>query len=334
MKNRAEKMRGSVLIMVLWALTLLAVFAVQIGAMTQDKIAFLARAERHNLVRDAAQSAVLKALAIIREERFKNKNDNLLERSLTLYHNAGLGDLSFGPAGAAVFYQADGKQIYGVTDEGRRLNINFADRPAIQKLLLLLGASEDEADHLASAIFDWREYGESEIKGFSSDNFYESLQFPYPQKKGKYETLDEVRLVAGMSQKIYGSLIDYVTIYGDQGINMNTVSWQVLTALGFTEEQAKMVEAIRRGADGKEGTADDFFFRDRNMLIGKIVQAFAMKSEEREAFQTVAEKISFVDRAFLFRVESRAQLVSRKENTSITCVFDANDDKIIYWREH
>ncbi len=322
--------------MVLWALSLLAVFAVQISAMTQDKIAFLARIERTNILRNAAKSGIFKAMAIIRNEPFKNKARNLLERSLTLYYNSiAFRNLDFGQAQVSISSDnGEFVKVYGVTDETRRLNLNIADRESIRKLLLAIGiATEDEANVISAGIFDWRENGESELKGFSSDEFYENLEFPYPQKKGKYETLDELKLVEGVSEKIYAALLNYVTIYGGEEINMNTVSWPVLMALGFSEEQAKTALAIRYGADGREGTLDDFFFEDRNMFIEKIIQALAMKSEEGEEFRAVAQKVKFVDDAHIFRIESRAQLDSRKEDISIVCVFDATGDKIIAWKE-
>lgn len=338
MTKRILNSRGSVLIMVLWALALLAVFAVQIGAMTQNKIAFLAKVERYHVLRNAAKSGVRKALAIIKNEPVKNKAQSLLQRSLTLYYNPGsFRGLTFGPAQSSVVYSKNGdvQMFYGVSDEDGRLNLNFADRENIHKLLLQIKvATEDEADTLATAIFDWRVYGESEIKGFSSDDSYQSLQFPYPQKKGNYETLDELRLVEGMTQKIYNTLIDYVTIYGGEQINMNTVLWPVLIAVGFSQEQAKAVEAIRRGADGVEGTVDDFLFEDRNMLIEKVSQALGMRPEDLDAFRKLVERITFVADASVFRVQSRAKLLSHQEKTTITCVFDAKNDNIMYWREH
>lgn len=337
MNRRILKSRGSVLIMVLWALALLAVLAVQIGAMTQNKIAFLTKVEHYHVLRNAAKSGIFKALAIIKNEPAKNKVHNLLQRSVTLYYNPGsFRDLTFGSAQSSVLYfrNDDVVPFYGVSDESGRLNLNFADRESIHKLLLQIKvATEDDSDTLATAIFDWREYGESQIKGFSSDDYYESLQFPYPQKKGKYETLDELRLVEGMTQRIYNSLIDYVTIYGGEEINMNTVLWPVLVALGFSEEQAKTVEAIGRGADGIKGTVDDFLFEDRNILIEKVSQSLAMKPDEIAAFRSLVERITFVADASIFRVQSRAQLDLHQEKKTITCVFDSKNDNIMYWRE-
>lgn len=331
-------MRGSVLVMVLWALCLLTVFAVQISAMTQNKIAFLSRAQRVNVLRSAAKSAIFKALAVINSESLKTEAKIPFLRWLLLQNNPGsFRDLSFGLARASVFYHSgdDLEKIYGASDEAGRLNVNTADRETIRRLLTAAGiATEDEADVISAGIYDWRQYGESELKGFSGDDFYDNLEFPYPQKKAKYETLDELKLAEGVTEKVYERLRDYVTIYGGEQINMNTVSWPVLMALGLSEEQAKTVVAIRRGVDGQEKTADDFFFENRNMLAESLVSALALQSEEADTIRNLIDRITFTAQSAIFRVHSQATFDSGMENISISCVFDATDGKILYWRQN
>lgn len=321
--------------MVLWALTLLAVFAVQIGLMTRDKISFLARAERQSILRSAAKGGISKALAMIEHDKITNKERNPLQTKMEVYYNpSAFRDLDFGPAVVSVIHSEDEINLYGVTDEAGRLNLNFAKRDQIRKLLIATGAgTEDNADKIASAIYDWHTYGESEIEGFSSETSYDNLQYPYPAKKANFEILDELRLVQGVNEDVFARLINYVTIYGSEGININTVSWPVLASLGLTEEQAKMVETIRRGVDTVAGTLDDTFFEDSGVLFQSLKQALGLPDEDAEPLAKTLKAIPFVTAANLFRIHSTARLVSRKENKSITCVFDTNGDKITYWRE-
>ncbi|MCB9772307.1 MAG: general secretion pathway protein GspK [Candidatus Omnitrophica bacterium] len=336
MKSFFWKSRGSVLIMVLWALTLLAMFAVQIASMTQDKISFLARAQRNSTLRSAAKAGIFKALAVIKNEPFKNPQGNPLQRSLSLFSNPGsFKDLLLGVAETSVFYTVDDSQRnYGVTDEKCRLNLNFAKRENIQQLFMAIGVvNEEQADKIATEIYDWRVHGDSELKGFSSDDSYENLQYPYPQKKGAFESLSELKLVAGISEKVYDSMINYVTIYGANEYNVNTVLWQVLVALGFTEEQAKAGEAIRLGPDGLNGTTDDVFFVSGGDLVDKINNVLDLSPEEKAELNNVAAGIAFTTQSNIFRIQSHAKLIARRENKSITCVFDSNNDKIIYWHE-
>jgi type II secretory pathway component PulK len=335
MKKILLKRRASVLIMVLWALTLLAVFAAQIGMMTRDKISFLARAERRSILLLAAKSGIAKAIAVIQNDRLKNLEKNPLLTKTTVYYNsATFRDLDFDKAVVSVVHSDTEKSLYGVTDEASRLNLNVADRESIRKLLLAVGAAdEDRAGKIASAIYDWRVYGESEIEGLSNDVSYDDLQYPYPPKKANFETLDELRLVRGVTEEVFDRLINYVTIYGNGTININTASWPVLTALGLDEEQAKMAETIRRGADGFDGTADDSFFNNSAELIQALVKTLGLNEEEQNQCRKSMESIPFITESKIFRMTSVARMINRNENKSITCVFDTNGDKIVYWRE-
>lgn len=330
--------RGSVLIMVLWALSLLAVFAIEISGMARDKIAFLARSERVNILRGCARSGVYKAIAMIRSEEIKNKQNNPLQRMKVLFDNpASFERISFVQADVSVFNVSgrDQAPVFGVSDEGSRLNINKVSLQSLQRLLIVQGGvSEDQAFQLASAIYDWREFGETQAGGFSNNvDYYDSLQFPYSEKKADFEILDEIRLVAGMTGRIYDTIKDYITIYGEGSINMNSVTSPVLQALGFSEEQARALEKVRLGQDGVPGTLDDIYFQDPNTMIEKVGQVLALKPEELELFRRVADKVSWTSAVNLYRMQSRAQWHNRDENIEVTCVFDANNDKIIYWRQ-
>ena len=342
MKNIRVKDHGSVLIMALWALGMLTVFTIQIGMTLQDKIAFLSRADHKDILRMAARAGIYKAMATIKTESRQNKDENPLQRALNLYYNPSIfRDLAVDRADVAVMYNdsdASDKAetvFYGVTDEERRLNLNTSDRQSIQKLVALTaGVSDEEAGKIAGHIVDWRQYGETEIEGFYSDDLYENLQFPYKEKKALFETLDELRLVQGINEKIYNSILDYVTVYGGPALNVNTAPWQVLYALGFTEEQAKAIDRIRRGVDGVYGTLDDFYFPDLNVPVGKLAQALGIKDKELDELNALVSRLKLTtDQPRFFRVQSRARFSSREENKSITCVFNANDDKIVYWRE-
>ena len=57
--------------------------------------------------------------------------------------------------------------------------------------------------------------------------------------------LDEILLVKGMNKEIYDKLINFVTIYGDGAVNINTASKEVLEALGLADS---LVDKILRCA--------------------------------------------------------------------------------------
>ena len=342
MTNLLSKNRGSILILALWALGLLVVFTIQIGMTLQDKIGFLSRADRKDTLRTAARAGVYKALSIIKNEPRLNKLDNPLQSAITLYYNpADFLNITLGQVNVTVHYndgdtsQGAASRTSGFTDEERRLNLNTADHLSIQRLIALVTKMSDEdAGKIAGHIIDWRQYGETEIEGFFSDDQYENLEFPYKEKKALFETLDELFLVQGIDEKIYNSIIDYVTVYGGPVLNVNTASWQVLYALGFTQEQAKTIYEIRKGTDGIAGTLDDFYFFDINVMVGKLVQVLSIKDKELDDLNALIGRLQLsTEKSRIFRIYSQAKFASREENKSITCVFNTNNDKIMYWRE-
>ena len=140
-------------------------------------------------------------------------------------------------------------------DEESKINLNKTDQIVLTNLLIrVLALKEEEAGQLAAALLDWRQYGESEITGFFSEDYYSNLQYPYPKKSADYETLDEMLLVKGMTQQCYDKLINYVTIYGDGAVNINTASKDVLIALGLQESLVDKILSVRRGRDGLDAT--------------------------------------------------------------------------------
>ena len=125
---------------------------------------------------------------------------------------------------------------WGVVDEESKINLNKTDQLTLTNLLInVLSLKDEDAAKLAVALLDWRQYGEGEITGFFSDDYYSNLQYPYPKKSADYETLDEILLVKGMNKEMYDKLINYVTIYGDGAVNINTASKEVLEALGLPD---------------------------------------------------------------------------------------------------
>jgi len=83
-----------------------------------------------------------------------------------------------------------------LSDESGRLNVNTATS---EMLLALPGMTEEAAD----SILDWRDSDdEPRAWGVESD-YYESLASPYDAANEEFQTLDELRLVRGVTQAIW-----------------------------------------------------------------------------------------------------------------------------------
>ena len=338
--------RGAVLILVLWAVAFLTVLAVYLGVGVRQQLQFMARLEKRERLRLAAQSGVDKARAVV--NCYFNEQNSFLSRKgkQALFHNPQLFQgIPLGRATVDVFYLFDGNggmvENYGVMDEEGKLNVNTAETAELALLFqLVLGYSREAADDLARFVVDWRKPFSTQLEGFYSDQYYENLEFPYAPKRAAYERLDELKLVKGVTPEVYSKLKNFLTIYGSGQVNLNTASQPVLLALGMGANLSAKIIYARQGKDGVEGTADDFIFDPLTCNVAAFSSYIPLSAEEIPVLNTFFQSGKVGARSEYFRVNARARFAQDQaekatlgEIKSIESVFQAKDGKIIYWQE-
>jgi len=343
---------GTVLILSLWILTLLTLFAVHIGIRIQKKVQLLSHLEKRSRLYFTAESGIRKAIAVFNTEFYvENVSPNLILRKQIRFNNPKqLKDLEIGAGMCDVSYAnydegiEQPEKMYGMIDEERKINVNTSSRSVLSRLIqnTLKEVQGDDANELAGALIDWREYGESEIKGFYSDDYYRYLEFPYKEKKENYERLDEILLVRGITPDIYERLSNFITVYGSGRVNVNTAPRPVLLAVGLDEVTVTKIMRARRGLDGLEATSDDIIFENYNSF--EHLRA-ALSSEEEQMKNIVnftEDEMAKLNDLFIshdlgtkssfFHIQSTATFGNQEKR--ISCIFDASDDgDVIYWSE-
>lgn len=106
---------------------------------------------------------------------------------------------------------------------------------------------------------------------------------------------EDLLLAEGVTQDVYDSLKDIVTVYGSGRVNINTVQADVLSVLGAPSELVLRIREYRAGADGQEGTMDDRVFDDLTR-IEEDLEPFGLTYPEKEWIQeaVLAQKLSIV----------------------------------------
>lgn len=247
--------RGSVLVMAMWVLMLLTLFSISISYSVQRRAALLSRLQTLDALYPLAYSGVEFCKSLVAED--KDKEVDSLSDSWASLQNTNDTQLKNG-----AFSIGDGTHM-GMTDEDSKINLNKT-RPDILSRLIQQTASinKDKADELAYCLIDWMDsdsfFGHPDYG--AEDSTYESLDKPYSSKDAKYEIIDEMLLVSGMTPEIFNALKPYVTVYGTGSLNINTVSRQVLAAIGFDAAAVDKIARYRSGPDGKDGTNDDQIF--------------------------------------------------------------------------
>jgi len=170
--------------------------------------------------------------------------------------NTGLGDISF---------------EIRVVDEDSKLNLNAPaegtllaqDRYGAGFLGLATGTQYDplfeaadgdgqfsDRTAICSAIADWTDFDENQygcnplaqnaIGAGSEDSFYETLGLGYRRKNAPYDSIDELRLVRGVSEDFWSTFVEpdptdpdsrVMTVWGQSKINVNTANAMTLVAI-------------------------------------------------------------------------------------------------------
>jgi len=155
-------------------------------------------------------------------------------------------------AQAIIGYEVgDGVVSITIEDHDGRLNLNRlvtsqgnTDVVIKERLLRLFEVLEiNDGAELTAALIDWLDPdSDPEDLGAESD-YYQGLAAPYPAKNGPFDELQELLQVRGFTPERLKLLKPHVTIWGDQKVNVNTASRELLLALA-DEMESEAAEAI------------------------------------------------------------------------------------------
>jgi general secretion pathway protein K len=330
--------KGMVLIFSLWVLGILTILAVSVAAGIRQKIFLAARLDQRSRMNYMLQAAVKKTAGFIHQQMEESSFSYTPAVKMNLHNNTHeLSQIILGHDQAYIMLPSsenDASMRYGVVDEESKINLNKTDPFVLTNLLIrVLGLKDEEADKLARALLDWRQSTESELTGFYSEDYYANLQYPYPKKSADYETLDEMLLVKGMTQQRYDKLINYVTIYGDGIVNINTASREVLISLGLEEALVDKILSVRHGRDGVEATADDYIFLKTFEIAADVNAVIPLLPLEMRAIDALNNKGLLGVNSYYFTIEAWAKLAGRSAPRRVHAVYSSREDKIVYWKE-
>ena len=335
-KNR----QGSILILAVWTVLFLSIFAAKIGLRIRQRVTLLSRLETRSKLHFIAEAGIKKAIAGLRVDLVKNKG---LYSSFGKYYRHNNSDafqsinVGDGLSEVAYIFHRDfniTEKRYGFVDEERKININVVDRLTLTRLIQQVsGLDEDKSQGIAEAIIDWREIGRSQTTGFYSDDYYSNLEYSYEPKNGDFELIDELLLIEGIDENLFNILKDFMTVYGDGKVNINTASAEVLSVLGLSPEVISKIFLVRRGMDGIEDTADDYVFQRTYDIASEMKSFIKLKfNEVKEINDLNLSGLIKTNSSFYF-IKSKGAVNQKKDTLTILCVYNAQEDRVEYWRE-
>jgi len=246
----SRRRRGAALLLVLWLSAALSAIAFTLANIVRSEI------ERSSTDADGLKAYYLAEGAIDR---------------MLIYIESGPAFL--GPDGKPLFEQNKTRALQlnfptGVArveyiPENSKLNVNLAPRAEFNSLLLALGVDPGRADAIVAGILDWR--GGTPGGSFSEfDQYYLSLAPSFRARHASLQEIEELLLVRGITPDLfYGSytrngegrfiphdgLRDCLSVYGSIGpLDVNTVTPEVMVAVGVAPETAAAIVALRKTA--------------------------------------------------------------------------------------
>jgi len=204
-----------------------------------------------------------------------------------------------------------------IIDEGSKVNINTNDNVRLKALLDYVGVPEDSEQEIIDSILDWRDPDKEHHLSGAEDEYYEALDPPYKAKNRNLDTVEELLLVKGFKPEyLYGSgeikpLYNLITTVGDDSININTASKEIMEMMGANQTD---IEAV---------------FKQRTKEFGGVKQIPA----------SLATKGVYRTASYNFRIEVTTGMKGSAQKVKITSIVKriptakGFDLQTVYWRE-
>lgn len=231
-----------------------------------------------------------------------------------------------------------------ITDEGTKIDINDLNSPSkalrdssrrLIESLFQNRMENDEAfarrfrdfrfEDLVNHLQDWGDEDSTALSGGDESQYYSDIKDPevkLPPNRA-FRTVDEVRLVATMTDELFQMLRPIITVYGMKAINPNTASTDLLKAIdrSMTDEIVSAVKARISDPDlgGPFKNNQDFwgFLSGKGANISTDVQRATPLFFEKavnfkiEALGTSANTTRFIT-AYVFDPETVSTVVAEK----------------------
>lgn len=218
---------GVVLVVVLWVIALLAVLAGGFARGTRTESTLVHHQMASAKARALAEAGVQRGI----QEMMRSQATRLWRPDGTVYQM----DLG------------EGRVAISVHDESGKVDLNTAADELLGGLLEAVGVEDANRDALLDAILDWRDPDDLRRAHGAEEADYRGAGLDYGPKNRRFESVEELRSVLGMTRPLYEILQDRVTVYSQQRwVNPEVADPMVLLAIpGWDETLVEGYLALR-----------------------------------------------------------------------------------------
>jgi general secretion pathway protein K len=207
-----KRVRGVVLVGVLWMLALLSIVAAAMSLNMRNEIRLAGNLVAAAQVRHAAEGGVQLALF----EMLATSDDR------GMHPASSMREFTIGSSEVRV----------SVSNENGRIDLNAAPEGLLDALLAAVGVAAEARRQIIDAVADWRDADDSPRPAGAEDADYAAAGRHYGAKDAPFESVDELQLVMGITPPLFKALKPALTVHSRTGrVNPEAAPRLVLLAL-------------------------------------------------------------------------------------------------------
>jgi general secretion pathway protein K len=210
---KTQPSRGVALIIVLWVITLLSVIALSFANTMRTDV---------NIVSNSLATVKAQTLA-----------DAAIERAIfELYKPQNIDGRWNADGSSREWLYRDINVNVTMQDETGKIDINRVNEQLLRGLFKSQGLVDDDAARLVDAIGDWKDTDSQRRPRGAEAGEYTAAGLNYGPGNAPFQSIEEVKLVLGMTPELYSRIAPLITVYsGVPGINEQVATRDVLRAL-------------------------------------------------------------------------------------------------------
>jgi general secretion pathway protein K len=237
--NPARDDGGWALLTVLWVVTALALLAAASEALTSGTYRMERRALDRNFVDSSLDAGVVRAVLGIEAPDMSDR---------------------WRVDGVPRQFEFNGLNLtISIQDELGRFDLNAIDTSVLSALLRAAKVPQEQVDTLADRILDWRDPSNLHRLHGATNEDYAAAGLDYHPRHGPFQSVDELRLVLGMTPEIFERIRPALTVYTKNPmIDPTHAPREALLALYAGNETVvdNVLNARNSGTNGFIGIAD------------------------------------------------------------------------------
>lgn len=314
--------KGSLLIVCLWGVSILALMAFSLARYSRVETLATQRWIAEGALERAGRELTLEMGALAPVE-MSNRATGLTSpwvNHITPLTNARAQGAWFHPNRA-------GEEIplAGWSEEESKVNINTLEEDEL--IRLFWGRRE-----LAETLLDWRDQ-DGDRRKFGVER--SDLPPETPFRDGPLRFPQEIFLIPGITQDLGKEVINDFTVFGDGRVNWNTASPRTLEVLGVPRTDALALVYDRLGPDGFPGTNDDKVAQDATDALNVLNKEKLLTKNGKDLLLTMIQHGKFKFQGRYFRWTGLLEVNPGPTHRRVSLVIAPwmSPGKILQWTE-